>query len=98
MDFVESAGADLFFVRFEDIFRMLHLKRLHCTLVHLFSLKMAMNVFKDGTQGVTIVDPFYMRDSVLGNSGDRRVVVEYLQTFMLANKRKDYILMPFFPE
>ena len=34
----------------------------------------------------------------LSNPGDRRVVIEYLQNFMLKNKRMDYILMPFFPE
>ena len=98
MGFVDNSPGDLFFLRFDDIFNMFHLKRLHYTLVRLFSLSMAMQVLREKTPGVAIVDPFYMRDSVLSNPGDRRVVIEYLQNFMLKNKRKDYILMPFFPE
>jgi len=96
--FVDKAPADLFFLRFDDIFNMFHLKWLHYTLVRLFSLSMAMQVLRENTPGIAIVDPYYMRDSVLANPGDRQVVKEYLQAFMLANKRKDYILMPFFPE
>ena len=96
LDFVLQNEADMFFVRFEDIYKMLHLKRMHHTLVRLYSLKMAYLTIKDKTPGVAIVDPFYMRESIMRD--DPRVVVEYLQDFMLKHKREPYLLMPYFPE
>jgi hypothetical protein len=59
---------------------------------------MAMQIIREKTPGIAIVDPYYMRESCLGNFGDRKVATDYLKGFMLANKRKDYILVPFFPE
>ena len=98
MGFVDKSPGDLFFLRFDDIYNMFHLKWQHYTLVRLFSLSMAMQVLREKTPGVAIVDPFYMCDSILSNPGDQRVVIEYLQNFMLKNKRMEYILMSFFPE
>lgn len=98
--FVDSAatGGDLFFLRFADIFGMLNLHPLHHTFVRLFSLSMAMQIIREKIPGITIVDSYYMCESCLGNFGDRKVGTDYLKGFMLANKRKDYILVPFFPE
>jgi hypothetical protein len=44
------------------------------------------------------VDLFYVHACHLGSAGDRQVTTKYLQGVMLANKRKDYILMPYFLE
>jgi hypothetical protein len=96
--FIDTPPADLLFQRYEDIYNMFHVKRLDYSLVRLFSLSMAMKVERERTPGIAIVDPFYMRDSILLAPGDRAVVKDYLQDFMLKNKRKDYILVPFFPE
>ena len=96
--FVDKAPGDLFFLRFADIFDMFHMNPLHHTFVRLFSLSMEMQIIRDKTPGIAIVDPYYMRDSHLGNAGDQRVVTEYLQGVMVVNKRKDYILMPYFSE
>jgi hypothetical protein len=98
MGFVDKAPGDVFFLQFDDIFNMFHLKRLHHTFVRLFLLSMAVQITREKTPGIAIVDPYYMRDSHLGTPGDRRVVTEYLQAFMVANKRKDYILIPYFLE
>ena len=96
--FVDGAPADLFFLRFDDIFQLLNTKRLDYTLVRLFSLHMAMKVEREKIPSIAIVDPYYIRDNVLSNAGDRTVVRDYLRDIMLVNKRKDYILIPFFPE
>ena len=98
MGFVDNSPGDLFFLRFDDIFNMFHLKRLDYTLVRLFSLHMAMKVEREKTPSIAIVDPYYMRDTVLSNAGDRTIVRDYLRDIMLANKRKNYILIPYFPE
>ena len=57
---------------------------------------MAYLTIKDKTPGVAIVDPFYMCESIVRDNP--RVVVEYLQDFMMKHKREPYILMPYFPE
>jgi hypothetical protein len=58
-----------------------------------------MKIKREKTPRVAIVDPYYMRDSQLvEGSGTRAMAMEYLQKFMLANKRKDTLLLPFFPE
>jgi hypothetical protein len=64
-DFVEDAPADIMLLRFADIFDVFHQNRLYQTVVRLFSLSMAMQVIRDKTPGIAIVDPYYMRDSQL---------------------------------
>jgi hypothetical protein len=94
--FVDKAPGDQIFLRFDDIFDMFHLNPLHHTFVRLFSLGMAMQIIRDNTPDIAIVDLFYMCASQLGSAGDRQVATNYLQRVMVANKRKDYILMPYF--
>ena len=58
-----------------------------------------MKIRRDDTPYVAIVDPYYMRDSQLvEGSRTRTMATEYLQRFMLTNKRKNSCLVPFFPE
>jgi len=42
--FVETTPGDMIFLRFDDIFSMFHVGRLHYSLVHLFVLSMAMDL------------------------------------------------------
>ena len=59
----------------------------------------AMKVKRENTPNITIVDPYYMRDCQLAEgSGEREMATTYLQQFLVDNKRKDVILLPFFPE
>jgi hypothetical protein len=97
--FVETTPGDMIFLRFDDIFSMFHVGRLHYSLVRLFVLSMAMDLSRENiTLCVAIVDPNYFRDGVLANPYDMELVKTYLEDFMLKNKRKDYILMLYFPE
>ena len=97
MGIVESCGADKLVLRFLDIFDMFNLNPLHHFFVRLFSLKMAVQIIQDNAPGIVIVDPFYMRHDILCSSTDRLVAEDYLRKFMMANKSKNYILMPYFP-
>ena len=46
-----------------------------------------------------VVDPYYMRDShLVEGSKTRETATEYLVRVMLANKRKNVLLLPFFFE
>ena len=99
VDFVTEAPADLFFIAFEDVFNLFHSRRLDYNLVRLYAINMAMKIQRDVAPYVTVVDPYYMRDSQLvEGSRTRTMATEYLQRFMLTNKRKNNLLLPFFPE
>jgi hypothetical protein len=95
--FIEDAPADIMLLWFVDIFDVFHLHRLYQTIVRLFSLSMAMQVIRDKTPSITVVDPYYMRESQLSKLVGRRVTSEYLSAFMRENIGKD-LLMAYFPE
>jgi len=99
LDFVHEAPTDLFFIAFEDVFNLFHSRRLDYNMVRLYALNMAMKIRRDNTSYVAVVDPYYMRDNQLvEGSRTRTMAKEYLQRFMLTNKRKNTLLLPFFPE
>jgi hypothetical protein len=96
-DFVEHAPADIMLLWFVDIFDVFHQIWLYQTLIHLFSLSMAMQVIRDKTPGIAIVDPYYMRDSQLSKWEGQKVASEYLSVVMRKNIGKD-LLMAYFPK
>ena len=99
LDFVHEAPADLFFIAYEDVFKLFHSRWLDYNLVRLYALNLAMKIKREATPYVAVADPYYMRDSQLvEGSGTRTMATEYLQRFMLNNKRKNNLLVPFFPE
>ncbi|MBI0385500.1 hypothetical protein JBE27_56830, partial [Streptomyces albiflaviniger] len=88
MGFVDKSPGDVFFLRFDDIFNMFHLKRLHPTLVRLVALSMAYQVMKEDTPTIAIMDPYYMLESNLRTPQDRLIVTQYIEDFLVANKQK----------
>ena len=99
VDFVTDVPADVFFIAYEDIFKLFHFRRLDYNLVRLFALNLAMKVKREQTPYVAIADPYYMRDSQLDEGTRTRTRAKsYLQKLFLQTKRKDNILVPFFPE
>jgi hypothetical protein len=96
--FVDGYPGDLFFIRFEDIFRLLHMFWMDKSMVCLISLSMAHNIIIERRGRIMIIDPFYMDELFLGAPGNRAIVSKYIKDFMVANKDKDYFLMPYFPE
>ena len=98
MGFLDKSPAELFFLRFDDIFNMFHLKRLHPTLVRLFTLSEAYQVRKEDTPAIAIADPYYMLESNLCTHEGRLVVMQYIEDFLVANKEKEIFLLPYFPE
>ena len=89
----------MFFIAYEDIFNLFHTKRLDYNMVRLYALDVAMKIRRDDTPYVAIVDPYYMRDNhLVEGSKTRETATEYLVRVMLANKRKNALLLPFFFE
>ncbi|SPT17430.1 unnamed protein product [Triticum aestivum] len=56
-----------------------------------------MQIIRDKTPYIVIVDPFYMRAKILGSAGDRQVVSSHLEGVILANPDKHNFLVPYFP-
>jgi hypothetical protein len=96
--FVDGYPRDLFFIRFEDIFRILHTFRMDKSLVRLISLSMVHDIIIERRGRVAIMDPFYMDELFLGATGNRTIVSKYIEDFMVDNKDKDCFLMPYFPK
>jgi hypothetical protein len=96
--FVDGYPGDLFFIRFEDIFRLLHMFRMDKILVRLISLSMAHDIIVERRGRIVIMDPFYMDELFLDAPRNQAIVSKYIEDFMLANKDKDCFLMPYFPE
>ena len=97
-DFVHEEPASLFFIAYEDVFKLFHLRRLDYNLVRLFSINQQLKIKRELLPQVAVADPYYMRDSQLvEGSATRTRAVEYLQNFMLRYK-ENTILLSVFPE
>ena len=96
--FCKEDPADLIFVRFDDIFKMFNLKRLHPHLVRLFCLSTAHQVLKEKIGGVAIADPYYMIETNFRSHEGWQFMSKHLEEIMVENKWKDYILLPYYPE
>ncbi|KAK1680488.1 hypothetical protein QYE76_041336 [Lolium multiflorum] len=96
MNFVEKYPADLCFIRFNDIFSIYRMQMLHFSVVRLVALSLSSQIVKEGTPTIAIMDPFYMRESIICNAGDRAIATRR-EDFMLANIKKGAILIPYFP-
>ena len=94
--FVDSPPADILFLRFEDIFKMYHQKRLHPSLVRLVALRMAFDLSKAENPHVAIMDPYYMHEWIVRN--EPTTVSRYVEEFLVANKDKKMVLVPYFAE
>jgi hypothetical protein len=98
-DFVHEEPAGLFFIAYEDVFNLFHLRRLDYNLVRLYAINLQLKIKRELPPQVAVADPYYMRDSQLvEGSATRTRAVEYLQNFMLRYKEKNTILLPVFPE
>ncbi|KAK1661348.1 hypothetical protein QYE76_049507 [Lolium multiflorum] len=98
MNFVEKYSAGLCFIWFNDIFDVFRMKMLHFYVVRLVALSLSSQIVKEGTPGVAIMDPFYMRESIICNAGDRAIATKQVEDFLLVNIKKSGILIPYFAE
>jgi hypothetical protein len=56
-----------------------------------------MQLIRDKTPGIAVVDPYYMPESHLAKLAGRNAVSEYLSGVMTSNIGKD-LLLAYFPE
>jgi hypothetical protein len=96
--FVDDHPVDIFFISYENVFKLFNAKRLDYNLVRLYALQRAMKVNREQNPGVAIADPYFMCEGMLLNPANRSRAKEYLQKFLLDNKSKKDILLAYFPE
>ena len=77
---------------------MFHVKKLDFTFVRLYALHMNYIIGVEEIPYICVADPYYMHEGFLGvctkHSEDAR---DYIASFMLANKDKEAILVPYHP-
>jgi hypothetical protein len=98
-DFVHEDPADIFFIAFEDVFNLIHSRRLNYNLVRLYALSVQLRIQRELPPNITVLDPYYMRDSQLQpGSRTRTKAVKYLESFISRHIEKKYMLLPIFPQ
>lgn len=65
LGFVDISAADIFFLRFDYIFEMYHMRRLDFTSVRLFALHLSYVVRKEQILAIAVVDPYFMYENFL---------------------------------
>jgi hypothetical protein len=95
--FVEATPANIMLLQFADIFDIFHMYQLYQTLIRLFSLSIQMQIIRDKTSGIVVVDPYYMCESQLSKLVGRNAASNYLSGVMTSNIGKD-LLLAYFPE
>ena len=98
MPYVEGFPADKFFLRFDYIFDMFHVKKLDFMFVRLYALHMNYIIGVEQISHICVADPYYMHEGFLGVCAKHgECARDYIVSFMLANKDKEAILVPYHP-
>ena len=96
LGFVEDVSADVFFLHFDHIFDMYHQKRLDFSLVRLYVLHLAFLISREQISKIAVADPYYMSNNFLRDPKSRIEATVYIEEFMVANKKKEIMLVPYF--
>ena len=86
----------MIFLQFDYIFEILHMRQLDFTFVCLYALHLNNLVKKEELSNIAVADPYYMYENFLKRGDvERKSAEEYILKFMLANKDKEMILLPY---
>jgi hypothetical protein len=96
--YVDTFPAEKFFLRFDYIFDMFHLKKLDFTFVRLFALHMNCIIRIEHIPYICVADPYFMHEAFLAVCPEHREYArDYIANFMVTNKDKETILVPYHP-
>ena len=93
--YVDIFPAENFFLRFDYIFDTFHLKKLDFTFVRLFALYMNYIIGIEQIPYICVADPYFMHEGFLAVCPEHREGLH--RDFMVANKDKETILVPYHP-
>jgi hypothetical protein len=97
LGFIDTGIGNPFLLRNADVFSMFHLRKLHHSIVLLVALGIASQLAREKTLVITIMDPFFMLESIV-SSDDCALVEKYIEDSLVANLEKDTVLIPYFLE
>ena len=98
LSYVDTFPSKKFFLRSDYIFNMFHLKKLDFTFVRLYALHMKHIIGIEQIPHICVADPYFMHEGFLRVCAKHREYArEYIVNFMLANKDKGAILVPYHP-
>ena len=98
LSYVDTFPAEKFFLRFDYIFDMFHVKKLDFMFVRLYALHMNYIIGVKQISHICVADLYYMHEGFLGVCAKHREYArEYIVNFMLTNKDKEAILVPYHP-
>ena len=96
--YVDRMPAEVFFLRFDHIFEMFLTRRLDFTIVRLFALHMSFVINREEISQIAVADPYYIHEFFLSLSDyELKTAREYIENFMLMNKDKEMVLVPYHP-
>jgi len=96
--YIDTFPAEKFFLRFDYIFDMFHVKKLDFTFVCLFALYMNYIIRIEQIPYIYVADPYFMHESILAvYEKHREYASNYIADFMVGNKDKETILVPYRP-
>ena len=93
--FVDTPPADKFYVRFDEIFNLFHLRMLYPLLLHLSALHQAYLAKADPNINVAVGDPYLMHSGNMRTPAGHKTVMDYITKLMLATCEKDCLLLPY---
>ena len=95
---VDTFPAEKFFLRFDYIFDMFHLKKLDFMFVRLFALYMNYIIRIEQIPFICVTDPYFMHEGFLAVYQEHREYARnYITDFMVGNKDREMILLPYHP-
>ena len=98
LSYVDTFPAEKFFLRFDYIFDMFHLKKLDFVFVRLYALHMNYLIGVEQIPYICVADPYFMHEAFLAVFPKHHEYVrDYIVDFMVANKDKETILVPYHP-
>ena len=96
--YADTIPAEKFFLRFDYIFDMFHLKKLYFTFVRLYALYMNYIIGIEKIHYIYVADPYFMHEGFLAVCAEHHEYArDYIANFMVANKDKEVILVPYHP-
>ena len=97
--YVDMWPAEVFFLWFDHFFEMFLTRRLDFTIVRLFVLHMSSVMKREEVSQICVPDPYYMHESFLSlGDFERETARDYLQNFMVQNKDREIVLVPYHPK
>ena len=74
------------------------MRTLDFTFVRLYALHMNYIVRREQVTGLAVADRYYMHEGFLSiNDANRQYASQYIEEFLVSNKDKETILLPYHP-